>query len=172
VKEHDIDDAFEWLIVVIGIITAVINQYPEYFYAVTPNPDRPFALRVAIGVVPIMLVITIIWLIGKVSSRGLVQALAKVIAWMLIIGTTWVNLIFYSMGIMIAFQIPRNEATNMNILGLLVFFLLCPFIAYRFIAPKYRDIYPDIIFLRKKSQLIFLIIATHVLQFVFMMATR
>jgi len=155
---------------VIGIITAILNQYPEYFYAVTPNPDRPLSLRVAIGVVPMMVTITMIWLIGKVSSRSLVQALAKIIAWLLIIGTTWANLLFYSMGVMIAFQIPREAATLMTIPGLLGVLLLCPFVTYHVIIPKYRDIYPDVSFLKNKVQLIFLIAVTDILLSLLLMA--
>ena len=27
--KHDIDEAFEWLIVILGIVSAILSQYPE-----------------------------------------------------------------------------------------------------------------------------------------------
>ena len=171
-EKDDIDKAFEWLIVVIGIITAILNQYPEYFYAVTPNPDRPFSLRVAIGVVPTMVAITMIWLIGKLSSRSVVQALAKVTAWILITNTTIASLVFYSMGVMIAFGRAASEVAFMPMLALLGIFIFCPIVTYNVLIPKYREMYPDISVLRNKVQLIFLIVSASILSLFFFFLTH
>lgn len=171
-EENNIDKAFEWLIVVVGIITAIINQYPEYFYRVTPNPDRPFSLRVAIGFVPTMVTITMIWLIGKLSSRSRVQVLSKVIAWMFLIAATWMNLILYVMGVMIGFGTPGETIAQIVPLGLLGFFILCPIISYYVIIPKYRNIYPDVSLLKRKTRLLFLITVAHILLWILVISTH
>ena len=36
--KHDIDEAFEWLVVILGVVTAILVQYPEHFY--TALQDR------------------------------------------------------------------------------------------------------------------------------------
>lgn len=153
---------------IVSIILGILNQYPEYFYKITPNPGRPFSLRVAIGVVPTMVTITMIWLIGKLSSKSHVQALAKIVAWMLLISATWANLTMYFAGVMIGFEI----ATNIMTPSTLGYFTLCPIFSYRIIIPKYRDVYPNVHFLKRKIQLLFLIMVTHILFFFLFIATH
>ena len=33
----DVDESFEWLILVICIVSSVMIQYPEYFFTLTPG---------------------------------------------------------------------------------------------------------------------------------------
>lgn len=160
---HNIDEAFEWLILMLGIVSAILGQYPQYFYFITPHPERPKSLRAAMSIV-IPMVITIgLWLIGKLSSKSLVQAVAKVVSWIFILGATFINLWSYFLGIILqSLQMPPSSSIYEFIgadrvalilmlqqIGFLLFSLI---IIYFVVIPKYRDIYPDIAFLKSKTK--------------------
>lgn len=173
VKESDIDKAFEWLIMIVGIILAILNQYPEYFYAITTQPSRSFPLRVAIGVIPPMVVTTLIWLIGKLSSRNLTQALVKLIAWMCLIGIMGINLIFYFVGVMVAsgktIEEVRIILSAPIVLG---FFFFIPIFIHYVITPKYRDVYPNVSFLKSKTRLLIIYTITDILLIFLLVGTH
>ena len=159
----NIDEAFEWLIVMLGIVSAIMSQYPQYFYFISPHPERPQSLRAAMSIV-IPMVITIgLWLIGKLSSRSRVQAMAKVVSWMFILDVTFVNLWSYFLGIILQLlQMPPSSSIYdfigadrvalINMLQLIGVLLFSSIVTYFVVIPKYRDIYPDISFLKSKTK--------------------
>lgn len=165
----NIDEAFEWLIVMLGIVSAIMSQYPQYFYSFSPRPDRPLSLRAAISIVPPMVITIVLWLIGKISSRNLVQAVTKVISWLFIIGITWANLWSYFSGIILAeFSIlPINYP---NFLGAIGFFVLSPIVTYFGVIPKYREIYPELSFLKSKTKFLITYAITNILLFLLIMS--
>lgn len=170
-ETHNIDEAFEWLVVVFGIVSAILIQYPEYFYMKTPNPDRPISLRAVSSIVPPVIIAITIWLIGKISSRSRIQALAKMIAWMFLLGITWIILNSYLLGIICAIlQIPRYP-DYVNLLNMLGYFLFNFIANYFVITPKYRNIYPDTSFLKSKAQFLIIYGAVYISLLLLIMST-
>jgi hypothetical protein len=149
--KHDVDDAFEWLIVIVSIVSAILSQYPEYFYTITPNPARPASLKAAIAIVPPLVVVIVVWLVGKLASRDLVQALAKVTAWLMTLDVTWTNLYSYFLGVVWSGWgiVPTNFMVNVGLSGV---FLLSPMFTYFVVVPKYRAMYPGLQLLDRKWQ--------------------
>ena len=90
-----------------------------------PNPARLASLKAAMSIVPPRVITIAIWLTRKLSSRDLVQALAKVVAWMLILGITWANLDSYFLGITWAawWIVPNDFVVGFGMIG---FFSLRP----------------------------------------------
>jgi hypothetical protein len=110
------------------------------------------------------MVITIgLWLIGKLSSKSRVQAVAKVISWMFILGVTFTNLWSYFLGIILQLlQMPpslsiydfigADRVALIMMLEQIGFLLFTPIITYFVVIPKYREVYPDLSFLKSKTQ--------------------
>jgi len=152
----EVDEAFEWMVLIIGIISAIMIQYPQYFYTLTPGVAEP-SLKAAKSIV-IPLVITIfIWLVGKLAVRKPVQVLAKVIAWMIVVDVTIANYYSYMQGL-IWYSGFDYLAAGLNdafvSLGMLLVFLVSPVLAHFVVLPKYREVYPDSTFIRSKIKLI------------------
>ncbi|MEM2130002.1 MAG: hypothetical protein QXZ70_05325, partial [Candidatus Bathyarchaeia archaeon] len=99
----DVDEAFEWMVLIISIISAITIQYPKYFYTLSPGVAEP-SLKAAKSIV-IPLVITIfIWLIGKLSTSQAVQATTKVVAWVFVTDVTVLNYYTYMLGLLFFFR--------------------------------------------------------------------
>jgi len=169
VAKPDIDEAFEWLIVMLGIVSAILSQYPQYFYSFSPSVDRPLSLRAAMSIVPPIVITIVLWLIGKLSSRNIVQAVAKVVSWMFIMGVTWANLWSYSAGIIITVW-SIHPYDFPNFLGAIGFFLFSPIVTYFVVIPKYREIYPDLSFLKSKAKFLITYVVTNILLFLLIMS--
>ena len=141
----DVDEAFEWLVLIIGIVSAIMSQYPTYFYTMSPGVAEP-SLKAAKAIV-IPLVITIfIWLIGKLAISEPVQVLAKIVAWMVVVSITLYNFYNYILGLIWAsgFHYETTILDDVFVsLGIILFFLLAPIFTYFVVVPKYRQIYPD-----------------------------
>ena len=149
-SKNDIDDAFEWLIVILGIVSAIMSQYPEYFYAAfSPHPERPVSLKAALSIVPPLVVSVIMWLTGKLSPSKRIQVVAKVTTWMFVIMVTWAMMYNYMLGIALAAWhfYGGDLAISVGMLGL---FLVGPSITYFAVVPRYREVYPESKFLRSK----------------------
>jgi hypothetical protein len=169
-EKPDVDEAFEWLIVMLSIVSAILSQYPEYFYTVTPMSSRPTSLKAAMSIVPPLVITIIIWLTGKLSRRRTVQALSRVIAWMITLGITWVNLNLFFQGIMwAAWRIIPNDL--MITTGLLGFSLLCPAVTYFVVMPRYREVYPDLPFFRSRVQFLVVQVVIYILLFALIEST-
>jgi len=147
---NDIDEAFEWLIVIVSIVSSILSQYPEYFYTITPNPDRPASLKAAIAIVPPLVVVIFVWLVGKLAVRDLVQALAKITAWLMTLKVTWAYLYSYFLGVVwSAWGIVPSDF--MTLVGMSGVFVLSPIVTYFVVIPKYRAMYPGLPLLGRRS---------------------
>jgi len=156
VTKPDVDEAFEWLVLVIGIVSAIMIQYPEYFYTVTPGVAEP-SLKAAKSIV-IPLVITIfIWLVGKLAVRKTTQVLARVVAWVFVIDVTVLNYYSYMQGLLWFSGFNYIEA-GLNdffvLLGMLLLFSVGPLVTHFVVTPKYRELYEDSALLRSKIKLV------------------
>lgn len=167
VAKPDVDEAFEWMVLIIGIVSAIMIQYPAYFYTMSPGVAEP-SLKAAKSIVIPLVITIVIWLIGKLAVSKRVQVLAKVVAWMVVIGVTWVNFYFYVLGLMLAsgIQFPGIMNDIQVVFGQLVFFLLTAIFTYFVVLPKYREIYPDSALLRSKIRFIITYAVTQTCLFV------
>jgi hypothetical protein len=152
----EVDEAFEWMVLIIGIISAIMIQYPEYFYTLSPGVAEP-SLKAAKSIV-IPLVITIfIWLVGKLAVRKSVQVVAKVVAWMVVVDVTIGNYYSYVQGLIWSSGFDYLAAGLNDVfvsLGMLLVFLVSPVLTHFVVVPKYREVYLDSTFLRNKIKLI------------------
>jgi hypothetical protein len=156
VTKPEVDEAFEWMVLIIGIISAIMIQYPAYFYTMSPSAAEP-SLKAAKAIVIPLVITILIWLVGKLAVSKRIQVSAKVVAWMVVVGVTWVNFYNYMLGLIWASGF-HYETTILNdvfvSLGMLLFFSLAPVLTYFVIVPKYREIYPYSALLRSKIKFI------------------
>lgn len=160
----DVDEAFEWLVLIIGIVSAIMSQYPTYFYTLSPSTVDP-SLKAAKAIVPPLIITILIWLVGKLSTSKRVQVLAKIVAWMVVIGVTWVNVYNYLIGLIWASGFPIEIGITNDIyvtFGILCFFLLPLIFTYFVVAPKYREIYPDSTLLASRFRFIVAYVVTQI----------
>jgi len=165
----DVDEAFEWLVLIIGIVSAIMSQYPEFFYSLSPSNIDP-SLKAAKTIVPPLIITILIWLLGKLSTNKRLQVVAKVVAWMYVVGVTWLNIYTYSLGLAWASGIPIESSPHvlhefLTGLGMLSFFFFPLIFTYLVVIPKYREMYPDSTFLKSKVQFIITYIITQITLF-------
>lgn len=154
--KSEVDEAFEWTVLIIAVVSAIMIQYPDYFYTMTPGPTDPSLKASKALVIPLVLLI-IIWLTAKLAASKRVQVFSKVLAWMLVIGFTWANLYQYMLGLIYASGIHYEVGITNDIAvlsGMVGIFLIDPAITYFVIVPKYRESYPDSTLLRSKTKFI------------------
>jgi len=164
----DVDDAFEWMVLIIGIVSAIMIQYPAYFYIMSPGAAEP-SLKAAKAIVIPLVITILIWLVGKLAVSKRVQVLAKVVAWMVVTGVTLNNFYNYMLGLIWASGF-HYETTILNdvfiALGMLLFFLFPLILPYFVVVPKYREIYLDSALLRSKIRFIITYTVTQTCLFV------
>jgi len=149
-SKTDVDEAFEWFVIIIGIVTGIMSGFPEYFWNAPPY-DIPPSMKAAKAVVVPLLLTLAIWLIGRLSARQY-QPIAKVIAWIYVSSLTLGYCQSFFMGIG---WIPSSSTT----VGLGMIFGFAPLLlVYKFIIPKYRDSYPESQFLKSKIKLLIVFI--------------
>ncbi len=156
VPKPEVDEAFEWMVLVIGIVSAIMIQYPEYFYTMTPGAAEP-SLKAAKAIVIPLVITIIIWLVGKLAVSKPVQTLTKIMAWIVITDVTLLNFISYFQGLIWSsgFNWVRAGLDSVFVLGgMILFFLVGPVLTHFVVAPKYRQVYPDSVFLKSKIKLI------------------
>jgi len=164
----DVDEAFEWLVLIIGIVSAVMSQYPTYFYTMSPGVAEP-SLKAAKAIVVPLVIMIFIWLIGKLAVSETVQVLAKIVAWMVVVSITFYNFYNYILGLIWAsgFHYETSILDDVFVsLGIILFFLLAPIFTYFVVVPKYRQIYPDSNLLRSKIKFIITYAVTQTCLFV------
>ena len=154
--KSEVDEAFEWTVLIIAVVSAIMIQYPDYFYTLTPGPADPSLKASKALVIPLVLLI-IVWLIAKLAINRRVQVFSKILAWMLVIGFTWANLYQYMLGLIYASGIHYEVGITNDIAvlsGMVGIFLIDPAVTYFVIVPRYRESYPDSTLLRSKTKFI------------------
>ena len=154
--KSEVDEAFEWTVLIIAVVSAIMIQYPDYFYTMTPGPADPSLKASKALVIPLVLLI-IVWLIAKLAINRRVQVFSKVFAWMLVIGFTWANLYQYMLGLIYASGIHYEIGITNDIAvlsGMAGIFLIDPAVTYFVIVPRYRESYPESTLLRSKTKFI------------------
>jgi hypothetical protein len=158
-SKRDVDEAFEWLVVIYGIVNAIIVTYPEYFYWGEQYGMSVSEVAVKSAVLP-LIVTALIWIVAKLVTDIRIQVTAKLTAWLFILILVYGKIYSYLGG---AGYIPMSSIlTGINMLIILIFI---PIITYKVVLPRYKEMYPDQNFLRSKTLLISVYILTMILNF-------
>ena len=129
------DEAFEWFVIIIGIVTGIMSGFPEYFWYTAPY-DVPPSMKAAKAVIVLLLLTLAIWLIGRLSARHY-QPIAKVIAWIYVSSLTLGYCQTFFMGIGWIHTSSTTVALGM------IFGFAPLLLVYKFIVPRYRESYPE-----------------------------
>lgn len=166
-EKTDVDEAFELLLVITGIVCAIMSQYPEYFWRYFGQypKDFPIALAATRSLVLPLVVALILWIVGKLITNLRYQAVIKVFAWMYALNLTFGNVFMYMLG---SRWLPFGPEIGAG-LGNIVFFLIVPSFNYVVVLPKYKKMYPESTFLQSK---IMFIIASIVALFLFLITAH
>jgi len=159
-SDVDVDGAYEWLIVVVGIILGIMSSYPLYFWG--DIPEASASLQAVRSVVLPLVVSAVLWLMGKLILDQNRMLVVKFVAWMYSLATTAAFFLNYLMGV--NFLVIKGEM-NQAIVGYSVLFLFSPVFVYGVVYPLYKRKYPDAIFFRNKLWLILTLVIFFVLIF-------
>ena len=150
---NETDEAFEWLVLIIGIVVGIMSQYPELFWPMVPYTESSSSVQAAKGVVIPLLMTLMIWLVAMFTSERF-QPVIKVIAWFYVSVLICSYLLTFLWGIG---WIPRSTvATGVGMLFLAV---LGPVVIIRVILPRYRETYPGSRFLHSWFKLLLALVA-------------
>lgn len=145
--EVNVDSAFEWLMVIIGIVFAIVSQYPELYW--TGNDPMPPAFYAARQLVFPLLVIAFIWLAGKLVINKNIQVAVKLVAWMIALAVAIMNIYMWAVGSFFMTEYPLVEGVFL-VLG----FVVNPVFVYGIVVPRYKRDYPTSTFLKSKIKLL------------------
>jgi len=156
---NQIDEAFNWLVLILSTLSGVLTGLPE---------TMEVKKAVALGLLPPLLVLVIVWLFSHLTERRALQIILKSYAWFyssfmfltlifVFVYVTFPPFIYYFFG-------PRPPFLwGMPVMA--VSFFSIPFLFYAIaIQPKYKQIYKDSKFLasRLKPALLYILaIATY-----------
>ena len=146
VVEVDVDGAYEWLIVLVGIIFGIMSSYPDFFWGDIPEASASLQ-AVRIVVLPLV-VSAVLWLIGKLLLKPNRMLVVKLVAWMYSLATTIAIFLNYLMGVQ--FLVIQSESSQ-AIVGYSALFLVSPVFVYGVVYPLYKRKYPDASFFKNKS---------------------
>jgi hypothetical protein len=153
-EKTDVDEAFELLLVITGVISAIMSQYPEYFWRFFGqySEDFPIALAASRSLILPLIVALTLWIVGKLITNQRYQAIIKVFAWLYTLNLTFGNVLMYLFG---SRWLPVDFETGSSAgWGNIVFFLIVPSLNYFVILKKYQKLYPESKFLQSKIMFI------------------
>lgn len=154
--KSEVDEAFEWMVLIIGIVSAIMIQYPVYFFTLSPGAAEP-SLKAAKSIVIPLVIVIFVWLVGKLAVSNSVQVLAKVVAWVFVTDVTVSNFYSYMQGLIWFSGFDYLEAGLNDVFvsfGMLLFFLVGPVLTHFVVVPKYKEVYPDSVLLRNEIKLV------------------
>lgn len=143
----NVDEAFEWLMVIIGIVFAILSQYPELYW--TGSENLPSSIQAARQLVLPLLVIAFLWLAGKLVINENTQVAIKLIAWMIALALAIMNIFTWGFGSGYVTDQPITE-----FIAIIFGFIVNPIFVYGIIVPRYKEIYPNSTFLQSKIKLL------------------
>lgn len=140
----DVDGAFEWLVVILGIVNAIMVSYPEYFFWGEQYGMPASEVAVKSAVLP-LLVTALIWIAGKLATDTRLQVIVKLTAWMFALSLVYGRVFSY---------LGAAEYISLSSilvgLNMLIIPVLIPIFAFKVVLPRYREMYPDLNLLRSK----------------------
>jgi hypothetical protein len=137
-SDVDVDGAYEWLIVVVGIVFGIMSSYPDIFWSDTETTSA--SLQAVRSVVIPLVISAVLWVIGKLLLYSNRKILVKIVAWMYSVSIT--SAIFLTYLMEARFLHIQNENIQAG-LSYFTLFILSPVFVYSVVLPRYRDKYPD-----------------------------
>ena len=137
-----LDDAFNWLVVLLGTIAATICQFPELLRLYRKGEAAEPTLIVRVMVFPILFLV-LLWLGGSLSRKPGPQAAWKSLSWMYASLILAADIVLLLMG-----SVPTIEnlfeqgAGILQATVLLELIIAAPFYAF-VIRPRMRKLYAD-----------------------------
>jgi len=135
-SKTDVDRAYELLVVIIGLNFSIMGKNPEFFWG--GNPDMPIELTAMRQTVIPLLVLTSIWLTGYLA------------AWAFALFMAMVHTLIYFEGAQFWSGVPHQQE---QYIGLPFVLLIIPLLVFKFIAPRYKEMYPDATFFKTNTRL-------------------
>ena len=157
-SKSDVDKGFELLIVIIGLTFSIMGSKPEFFWGDTPEISLELT-SMRSTIIP-LLMLTGLWLIGILMKSENRKIYAKLVAWIAAFSMAMNNVLVYFIGV--KFWSGFGEMDPYVFIPLL--FIISPALVFIFIAPKYREMYPDATFFKNNTGQ--RIVFTYVLYFV------
>jgi len=153
--EPEIDKAFDWVVVILGILTGVLTNLPE-----TMEGKK----AVALAFVPSLLVLVVVWLFSHLATRTSHKTVLKTYAWFnaSFLFLTYINEFFYVASPMYVYLFFRQGGplTWVPLWVFLPSFIIMPFLLYtKAVQPKYRQVYTDSKFLAGRMPILLYILS-------------
>jgi len=147
-SKTDVDRAYELLVVIIGLNFSIMGKNPEFFWG--GNPDMPIELTAMRQTVIPLLVLTSIWLTGYLLTNENHKILVKIAAWAFALFMAMVHTLIYFEGAQFWSGVPHQQE---QYIGLPFVLLIIPLLVFKFIAPRYKEMYPDATFFKTNTRL-------------------
>jgi len=147
-SKSDVDRAYELLVVIIGLNFSIMGSNPEFFWS--DRPDMPLELTAMRQTVIPLLVLTGVWLIGYLVTNENHRIHVKLAAWALAVFMAMVHTMIYFEGAEYWGGISHQQEPY---IAFPLVLLLIPLLVFRFIVPRYEEMYPDATFFRTKTRL-------------------
>jgi len=145
-----VDEAFELMLVITGVVCAIMSQYPEYFWWTQYPEDFPIALAATRSLILPLVVALTLWIVGKLVTNLRYQPVIKVFAWMYALNLTFGFVLMYMVG---SKWLPFGPEIGVG-LGNTLFFFIIPSLNYVIVLPKYKKMYAESKFLQSKIMFI------------------
>lgn len=137
-----LDDAFNWLVVLLGTIAATMCQFPELMRLYRKGEAAEPTLIVRVMVFP-LLVLVLLWLAGSLSRKAGPQATWKSLSWMYASLILAADIVLLLMGSVPSIQdLFEQGAGILQATVLLELVIAAPFYAF-VIRPRMRRVYED-----------------------------
>lgn len=158
---NQLDEAFNWLVLILITISGALSQFPEIFYFF-PQVESPAGI--AIGLVRILIfpvvILVFIWLWGYLTRETEHQVALKSLSWIL----AFIILLYLLVFLILSFIRPGGPTENggptrenlplfvILMLSLVSPLFLSPLFFLRAVRPRMREIYKDSELLRSLSK--------------------
>ena len=146
-SKTDVDRAYELLVVIIGLNFSIMGKNPEFFWG--GNPDMPIELTAMRQTVIPLLVLTSIWLAGYLLMNENYKIHVKVAAWAFALFMAMVHTLIYFEGA----QFIVGPVWMNDYVGLSIVLIIIPLLVFKFIVPRYMEMYPDATFFKTNTRL-------------------
>ena len=142
-KESYLDKAFDWLVVLLGTITATICQFPELLPLYRPDSDTGAAAVVRLTIFPV-LVLVLLWLAGSLARGSRGQVFWRSLSWMYASLILAADIVLLLMGSVPLIQ-RAYEAQEVGVLQSTVMLELVMAVPFYLlvIRPRMREVYEE-----------------------------
>jgi hypothetical protein len=144
-SDNGVDNTFELFLVIISILSSIMGSYPEFFWSATPGISLEITTMRS-TILP-LLILTILWITGKLIMNENHQVLLKIVAWMTAVGISVGNFTAYLEGV----KYVSGGSMDVYIAVFTIFILTLAFV-YGIIVPRYKEMYSDDTFFSSETR--------------------